>query len=209
MKKSIAVLLAVLMLVGMMGVLAGCGDSKLDGAKTVVTVNGTEIPMGVLSLDVRYQQANMENLYSYFGYADFWDTVADEETGETMGQQQVNNSLTHVEEMELYRQKAADYDISISADDQKKIDEAAKAFMEANSEEAIQELAVTEDQVKTYLEMQMIQKRIQNALEAEAPVEITDDEANQTTFTYISMSIPEETPEEKCDILFAEEISLR
>ena len=39
-----------------MGMLTGCGEKKLDGTKTVATVNGTEIPMGVLSVMVRHSQ---------------------------------------------------------------------------------------------------------------------------------------------------------
>ena len=191
--KTAAIAMSAMMAAGL---LAGCGSSKLDGNKTAVTVNGTEIPMGVVSLGVRYSQASMEAMYSYFGYRDFWDTVADEESGQTMGQQQVDSVLTQIENEEIYRQKAADYGIEITADDQKKIDEAAAAFMAANSEETIEVLGCTEDHVKTYLELQMIQSRMNNALRDEATVEVSDDEANQTTFTYISIAAPEETAEE-------------
>ena len=191
--KTAAIAMSAMMAAGL---LAGCGSSKLDGNKTAVTVNGTEIPMGVVSLGVRYSQASMEAMYSYFGYRDFWDTVADEESGQTMGQQQVDGVLTQIENEEIYRQKAADYGIEITADDQKKIDEAAAAFMAANSEETIEVLGCTEDHVKTYLELQMIQSRMNNALRDEATVEVSDDEANQTTFTYISIAAPEETAEE-------------
>ena len=157
--KTAAIAMSAMMAAGL---LAGCGSSKLDGNKTAVTVNGTEIPMGVVSLGVRYSQASMEAMYSYFGYRDFWDTVADEESGQTMGQQQVDGVLTQIENEEIYRQKAADYGIEITADDQKKIDEAAAAFMAANSEETIEVLGCTEDHVKTYLELQMIQSRMNN-----------------------------------------------
>ena len=190
--KTAAIAMSAMMAAGL---LAGCGSSKLDGNKTAVTVNGTEIPMGVVSLGVRYSQASMEAMYSYFGYRDFWDTVADEESGQTMGQQQVDGVLTQIENEEIYRQKAADYGIEITADDQKKIDEAAAAFMAANNEETIEILGCTEDHVKTYLELQMIQSRMNNALRDEATVEVSDDEANQTTFTYISIAAPEETEE--------------
>ena len=35
---------------------AGCGSSQLDGTQTAAVVDGEEIPAGVLSFAVRYQQ---------------------------------------------------------------------------------------------------------------------------------------------------------
>ena len=46
------------------------------------------------------------------------------------------------------KEKAADYDVELTDDDEKAIEEAAASFMEANSDEAIADLAVTEDQSK-------------------------------------------------------------
>ena len=60
--------------------------------------------------------------------------------------------------------------------------------MAANSEETIKELAVTEDQVKTLLELQTIQKKMYDPVVAEGKITVSDDEANQTTFTYVSIS---------------------
>ena len=52
----------------------------------------------------------------------------------------------------------------------------------------IKELAVTEDQVKTLLELQTIQKKMYDPVVAEGKITVSDDEANQTTFTYVSIS---------------------
>ena len=60
--------------------------------------------------------------------------------------------------------------------------------MEANSEETIAELSVTEEQVKTYLELQTYKQRMYDAVMNEAKVEVTDEEANQSSFTYVSVS---------------------
>ena len=53
MKRTAAVTLAGIMSVGM---LTGCGSKTIDGTKTVATVDGTEIPLGVVSLYARQQQ---------------------------------------------------------------------------------------------------------------------------------------------------------
>ena len=56
---------AVAALTGVMavGMLTGCGEKKLDGTKTVATVDGTEIPLGIVSLSVREGQAQTEAMY--------------------------------------------------------------------------------------------------------------------------------------------------
>ena len=48
-ERSKRAAVAVLAGVMTMGMLAGCGEKKLDGTQTVATVNETDIPMGVLS----------------------------------------------------------------------------------------------------------------------------------------------------------------
>ena len=48
------------------GMMAGCGNKKLDGTKTAVTVNKQEIPLGVVSLAARMQQAQTEAMYRMY-----------------------------------------------------------------------------------------------------------------------------------------------
>ena len=88
-KKTAVVAMAGIMAAGM---LTGCGEKKLDGSKTVATVDGTEIPLGVVSLSVRDGQMQTEAMYrSYMGGSDFdiWDTEA--EKGKTYGEQHAAN----------------------------------------------------------------------------------------------------------------------
>ena len=153
-----------------MGMLTGCGEKKLDGTKTVATVNGTEIPMGVLSVMVRHSQAQTEAMYaSFMGGSDFaiWDTEAEE--GKTFGQQAVEQSLEELETM-------------------KAIEEAAAEFMKANSQETIEKLAVTEDQVKTYLELRTYEARMQEPIVADVDTEVSEEESQQSSFSYVSLS---------------------
>lgn len=187
---------AVTALAGIMtaGMLAGCGkkeEEKLDGTKTVATVDGAEIPMGVVSLAARQQQAYTEAMYAnFFGgnTGNIWDTETDTETGETYGDQAVNDSLEQVELMYILKAKAADYNVEVTDEDQEAIAEAAAQFMEDNSEETIEALAVTEDQVKTFLELQTYQKRMYNAIIADVDTEVSDEESQQSGFTYVKIS---------------------
>lgn len=185
-KKTAVVAMAGIMAAGM---LTGCGEKKLDGSKTVATVDGTEIPLGVVSLSVRDGQMQTEAMYrSYMGSSDFsiWDTEAEE--GKTYGEQLVEQALEDVELMYIMKEKAADYDVELTDDDEKAIEEAAASFMEANSDEAIADLAVTEDQVKTFLELETYKQRIHDPIIADVDKDVSDEEAQQSSFNYVSIS---------------------
>lgn len=201
MKRTAAVTLAGIMSVGM---LTGCGSKTIDGTKTVATVDGTEIPLGVVSLYARQQQEQTTAMYmSYMGSADnIWDQTADEDSGKTYGDQAVESSLKSVETMYILKEKAADYKVEVTEDEEKAIADAASQFMASNGEDTIKELGVTEDQVKTLLELLTIQKKIYDPIVAEGNITVSDDEANQSSFTYVSIStsgddVTDEQKEEK------------
>lgn len=182
---------AVAALTGVMavGMLTGCGEKKLDGTKTVATVDGTEIPLGIVSLSVREGQAQTEAMYkSFMGRQDYSIWSMDAEDGKTYGEQAVEQSLKDVELMYIMKEKAADYNVEVTDDDEQKIADAAAAFMAANSEETLQELAVSEDQVKTYLELQTYKSRMHDPLIADVDKDVSDEEAQQSSFDYVSIS---------------------
>ena len=193
-KRAVVAALAGVMAMGM---LTGCGEKKLDGSKTVVIVNGTEAPMGVLSLLVRQSQAQTNALYAQLMGADYavWNTEAEE--GKTYGEQLVENGLEQLELMYIMKEKAADYGVEVTEEDQKAIAEAAAAFMKANSPETIEKLAVTEDQVKTYLELRTYESRMYEPMVADVDTEVSDEEAQQSSFTYVSVSTADLSDEEK------------
>ena len=185
-KKTAVVALAGVMAAGM---LTGCGEKALDGTKTVATVDGAEIPLGMLSLSVREGQAQAEAMYkSFMGGSDYsiWDTEA--EKGKTYGEQAVEQALKDIELMCILKEKAADYDVEITEDDEKAIADAAAAFMSANTEDTLKTLAVTEDQVKTYLELETYKSRMHDPIIADVDKNVSDEEAQQSSFNYVSIS---------------------
>ena len=185
-KKTAVVALAGVMAAGM---LTGCGEKELDGTKTVATVDGTEIPLGMLSLSVREGQAQAEAMYkSFMGGSDYsiWSTEAEE--GKTYGEQAVEQALEDIELMCILKEKAADYDVEITEDDEKAIADAAAAFMSANTEDTLKTLAVTEDQVKTYLELETYKSRMHDPIIADVDKNVSDEEAQQSSFNYVSIS---------------------
>ena len=153
----------------------------------------------MVSLMARQQQAYTESMYASFGMStgNIWDTEADSETGETYGDQAVSSSLEQVELMYIMKTKAADYGVEVTEEDQKAIEEAAAQFMEDNSEEVLAELAVNEDQVKTFLELQTYQTRMYDLIVADADTEVSDEEAQKSSFTYVQVSTSSTDGEEE------------
>ena len=171
--------------------LSGCGSKSIDGEKTVATVDGTAIPMGVVSLYARESQAQTVAMYqSFMGSAsNIWSQVVDEKSGKTYGEQAAEQFMEQVELMYIMKEKAADYDVEVTSDDETAIAEAAAQFMKDNDEDTLKELAVSEEQVKTLLELETYRQRIYEPIRNEADVDITDEEAQQSSFSYVSISI--------------------
>ena len=128
-KNTTVVALSGVMAIGM---LSGCGSKSIDGEKTVATVDGTDIPMGVVSLYARESQAQTVAMYkSFMGSAgNIWSQVVDEDAGTTYGEQAVGQFLEQVELMYIMKEKAADYGVEVTSDDETAIADAAAQFMQ-------------------------------------------------------------------------------
>ena len=186
---------AALVCVTSAGMLAGCGNKKLDGTATAITINDEQVPLGIISLEVRQQQAQAEAMYRSFmggnsnSSISIWDTKMSDGDGETYGEDAVNTVVESIERMYLEKEHASDYKVELTDDDEKAIADAAKAFMEANTEDTLAELAVSEDQVKTYLELETYENRVKEAIKAEADPTVDEKEYQQSAFTYVSVQV--------------------
>ena len=189
MQKTAVVALAGVMAAGM---LSGCGkDETLDGTAIVATVDGAEITLGQLSLRTRQVQAQITELYEmYLGTTEnIWSQEVDSETGETYGEQTVKDCLEQTELLYIMKAKATDYGVEVTEEDQERIATAAAEFMAANAEETIAALAVTGQDVKDYLELETYSQRMYNAIIADVDTEVSDEEAQQSSFTYLSVDV--------------------
>ena len=175
------------------GMMTGCGNKKLDGTKTAVTVNKQEIPLGVVSLAARMQQAQAEAMYKmYLGGGDdmsIWSTKMGDDSDETYGENAVTTTVESIEKMCLEKEHASEYDVEITDDEQKALEEAAKNFIAANSEETIAALAVDEDMVKTFLELETYDVKMKEAIEATADIKLDEKEYQQMAFSYASVRV--------------------
>ena len=75
-------------------------------------------------------------------------------------EQAVGQFLEQVELMYIMKEKAADYGVEVTSDDETAIADAAAQFMQDNDEDTLKELAVSEDLVKTLLELETYRQRI-------------------------------------------------
>ncbi|MEE1195488.1 MAG: hypothetical protein UHS54_01180 [Lachnospiraceae bacterium] len=169
--------------------LAGCGE-KLDGTATVAVCNEEEINLGVVNLYTRYQQAQMYDFYvEYFGMTELFDTVADEETGETYGDTMKNDMMDAIKEMYVIKQHAADLGVEISEEARAAIDEAAERFMDENDASDLKKMGVKEEDVAALLELYSYQAWMYDAMIADVDTNVTDEEAAQSKITYVTISL--------------------
>ncbi len=168
--------------------LAGCSKkNRIDVKQTAVTVNGDELPLGVVNFAVRYDQAGLEGAYMSFGIQDpFSQDLFGQ--GETLGQMAIEQDVEMLTHAMLAEQKMEEYGVSITDDDKAAITAAATAFIEANDEGTLEEIGATQEIVERYLELQMIQHRMEPEMSKDVDTEVSDEEAAQRRIEYVLFS---------------------
>lgn len=175
---------------GMLAVttLAGCSRS-LDNEAAVAEVGEETISLGTANFYARIQQAQYETYYaSMFGMTgeEMWEQViSDDQTYEDMSKESI---LTNLEDIYLMRQHAEEYDVALTEDETAAIEEAAKAFVEANEDADRKVVSGEEQYVKEYLELATIQTKMSEAMVADVDTEVSDEEAAQKSMQYVLFS---------------------
>ncbi len=185
--------------------LAGCSKkNKLNLEEAAVTVNDDELSLGVVNFAVRYDQAGLEGAYMSFGIEDpFSQDLFG--TGESLGQMAIEQDVEALTHAVLAEQKMEEYGVSITDDDKAAITAAATAFIEANDEETLEEIGATQEIVERYLELQMIQHRMEPEMSKDIDTEVSDEEAAQRRIEYVLFTPV--TEEESESELESEEIT--
>lgn len=165
--------------------ITGCAGN----GSVAATFNETDITLGEVKTYVKYQQALYEQLYSvYLGQEIDWTEVTNAETKETMGETMVADFLEEYKEMVIVASHASDYNISLTEEQKKEIEESAKKFMEANSKAALKDMGATEDTVISMLTYMTLQHMVEHAMRDTADTNVTDEEATQKTISYVTIS---------------------
>lgn len=168
--------------------LTGC-SSPMDGTQPLLTSGEDTVTVGTGNLMLRMNQATMLSYYSMMGGSTTGLWSQDSGDGETYGDTTKASVLDELENMLVQKQHAADYDVSISEEEQGKIEEAAQAFMDANTEETIQNLSVSQSDVETLLELYTYQTKMYDPMVADVDTNVEDSEAAQSKITYCRFDI--------------------
>lgn len=206
-RKKVTAITAAAVLTAIM--ISGCGSS-INASATFATLDDTKITMGVANFYTKYQQAVYDQGYMpYFG-EDMWsqDLYGN---GSTMEADVKSDAVEQLENMYLLKAHMSDYDISLSDEEEKKIEEAANAFMKDNTKKALKQVgADSAEDVKEMLRLQTIRSKMHARIIEDADTTVTDEEAAQRTFSYVQVSTAgsydessnyvEYTDEEKADL---------
>lgn len=180
--------------------LAGCGEKAVDGSQTAMVIDGEELSLGLVNYFLRTEQAatytQMKSMMVYFGGDEnhFWSTEG--EDGITYGESLKDSMVTDLSKLLEIRKHAEELGVSISDDDQKKIQETAAAFMEKNAD-AMKKLGVTAENVEEALELKTLEILIKPVITKDTDRNVSDEEAAQTTCTYVRLKKPDDAKEQE------------
>ncbi|MQN02264.1 MAG: hypothetical protein DUD27_00465 [Lachnospiraceae bacterium] len=183
MRRNKAAVLVSMALVGTF-LLSGCAAKSSD---TLINIdNGkAKITYGYGNFVAKYNQATYDQYYLQYMGQNYW---SQSQGSKTMEETVKDNVIDGIEEQYVDKQHAGDYNVKVTSEDKKKIEAAAKKFISKNSSKAIKQMGATESYVKDLLEYETYQARVRNAVEDKASVTVTDDEARQSTISYVCFS---------------------
>ncbi len=175
----------------------GCG--KIDPNETLVTIkNGDKtdtISLGLGNFAARYQQSMYDQyLLSYYGESMWKQDMSG--SGSTLQDETKDGVLEELENQYLAKAHAADYNISLTDEQKKAIEDAAKKFISDNEKESLEEMGATEDIVKEYLENRTYYNLVADAAKKEADKDITEDDCWMRTFSYVLFDTTNKTTED-------------
>lgn len=175
-KVLAAAALVICMALGM----TGCGSEPVDGSQVVATVGEKEMPLGEANFLLRFQQVQTESFYeSMLGEGIYVKDVSG--TGSTFGEDFKSNIMKEMQEYYVIEEKAADYGAALTEEETAEIKEAAKAFVEANKADTLEQMTADQATVERVLSLMKLRSKVEAAVKAEADVKETAEEAEVET----------------------------
>lgn len=175
-KVLAAAALVICMALGM----TGCGSEPVDGSQVVATVGEKEMPLGEANFLLRFQQVQTESFYeSMLGEGIYVKDVSG--TGSTFGEDFKSNIMKEMQEYYVIEEKAADYGATLTEEETAEITEAAKAFVEANKADTLEQMTADQATVERVLSLMKLRSKVEAAVKAEADVAETAEEAEKET----------------------------
>lgn len=178
--------LAALVLAGALCLSAftGCG---IDANETVATLGEQKVSAGIANFMSKYQKASVDDIYTAYYGTNVWQMDLSG-SGETLEESLKASVMDTIHDLYTLKAHMADYKVTLTEEDEKKIDEAVAAFLADNSKDALKELGATEDIVKEMLTLYTIQWKMHEAIIADTDRKVSDEEANMRGISYIAIS---------------------
>jgi hypothetical protein len=109
-------------------------------------------------------------------------------TGLPYGEEFKADVMEQMQEYYVLEAKAAEYGIALTEEETAAITDAAAAFLAANEDYTKEQMTADQATVERVLTLMTINSKMTAAIKAEADVTVTDEEAVQRGFSYVSMS---------------------
>lgn len=193
----------------------GCGTDKAKDYKDTDTVmfidKDNKIDYATACTYTRMMQAEtysyMQSMLQRFNSSavdvDMWsqsleDTDEDSKKYKTYGEQFKGNTLDSLKSLlldKLYGSK--EYEVTFTDDDKKECESVADEFIEKMSKDDLKAMHASKKTMMNVLELMTYETRVKNAIESDVDTKVSDDEAGQSTFSYVEIKKKDAKKKEK------------
>lgn len=193
----------------------GCGTDKAKDYKDTDTVmfidKDNKIDYATACTYTRMMQAEtysyMQSMLQRFNSSavdvDMWsqsleDTDEDSKKYKTYGEQFKGNTLDSLKSLlldKLYGSK--EYEVTFTDDDKKECESVADEFIEKMSKDDLKAMHASKKTMMNVLELMTYEARVKNAIESDVDTKVSDDEAGQSTFSYVEIKKKDAKKKEK------------
>lgn len=193
----------------------GCGADKVKDYKDTDTVmfidKDNKIDYATACAYTRMMQAEtysyMQSMLQRFNSSavdvDMWsqsleDTDEDSKKYKTYGEQFKGNTLDSLKSLlldKLYGSK--EYEVTFTDDDKKECESVADEFIEKMSKDDLKAMHASKKTMMNVLELMTYETRVKNAIESDVDTKVSDDEAGQSTFSYVEIKKKDAKKKEK------------
>ena len=166
----------------------GCSGS-IDTEAVVATVGDEEITLGVANFYARLTQGQYETYYAgMMGTTAEAMCTQEAEEDKTYEDSTKETLMEALENLYLMSQHAEEYEVSLSEDEQKAIEEAVKQFDEDNTDQAKEIVSGYRKDVQKYLELMTISQKMTEKMREGVDENVSDEEAAQKAMQYVFFS---------------------
>lgn len=211
-KKVMAILLSTVIAAS---TFIGCGADKTKDYKDTDTVmfidKDNKIDYATACTYTRmmqaetysYMQSMLQRFNSSAADVDMWsqsleDTDEDSKKYKTYGEQFKGNILDALASLlldKLYGSK--EYEVTFTDDDKKECESVADEFIEKMSKDDLKAMHASKKTMMNVLELMTYETRVKNAIESDVDTKVSDDEAGQSTFSYVEIKKKDAKKKEK------------